>query len=216
MYRSHKIDVRYIHPEHENIIEFYDLPGIETSTNFQTFCNDNGGLIKYDAFLIFCTSQLTNCEIKLAGNFARDIAMPFVFIEENVDCSVKSREKIDRLKSPINFVRSGSDIYIMKKDGGIYPLVKEITSKLIKRRKEYFIRYFNDQIFKNKEFSQQEQLMAEIKAVVNKRGVDGIGELYKELIKTLEKPELNLVITGNAGTGKSSFINAVRGYVVNE
>ena len=136
--------------------------------------------------------------------------MPFVFIKENDDCGANSRQKIDRLKRPINFVKNGADIYIIKMND-VCDLVKEITSNLIERpEKNTLLVVWTSKSSKKKQFSLQERLVAEIKDVFNRRGADGIDELYQESIQTLENPKLNLVITGDSGTGKSSFINAFR------
>ena len=45
---------------------------------------------------------------------------------------------------------------------------------------------------------------------IHKHGVSGIEELFKAKLDDWKKVEINIGVTGNAGVGKSSFINAAR------
>ena len=46
---------------------------------------------------------------------------------------------------------------------------------------------------------------------VEEHGVDGIGRLYRQQLEEWKDVELNFVVTGTSGSGKSAFINAMRG-----
>ena len=45
---------------------------------------------------------------------------------------------------------------------------------------------------------------------VAEHGVAGIGEFYRKQLETWKDEELNFLVTGNSGSGKSTFINAIR------
>ena len=52
---------------------------------------------------------------------------------------------------------------------------------------------------------------AEIESYVEQNGVSGISEFVKEKLDTWKKTEVHLGVTGDSGSGKSSFVNAIRG-----
>ena len=51
----------------------------------------------------------------------------------------------------------------------------------------------------------------EIKEYIKRNGVSGIEEFFKMQLERWKEVEVNIGITGCSGTGKSSFINAIRG-----
>ncbi|XP_046843678.1 uncharacterized protein LOC124437788 [Xenia sp. Carnegie-2017] len=209
-------DTNYTHLEHDNKIELCDLPGIETFKNFKSFCQSIGGLNSYDAFLMFCKSKLTCQEKELAEKLSKEFEIPFIFVYKIVDGSSKMVEENNSLNCPKDFVKDGSDLYVIDKKiienvQNFSTLCEDIIGKLIKRRNQYFVRCFSEEIYKNKHFTEKDRLLAEAKYSITKHGVSGLNELYQKQIDSLKNTEIHLAITGGSGTGKSSFINAVRG-----
>ena len=52
---------------------------------------------------------------------------------------------------------------------------------------------------------------AEIQSYVEQNGVKGISEFLKQKLDTWKETEVHIGITGNSGSGKSSFVNTIRG-----
>ena len=52
---------------------------------------------------------------------------------------------------------------------------------------------------------------AEVQNYVQQHGVRGISEFLKQKLDTWKETEVHLGVTGDTGTGKSSFVNAIRG-----
>ena len=46
---------------------------------------------------------------------------------------------------------------------------------------------------------------------IEKYGVSGIEDIFKAKLEQWKEVEINIGVTGCAGVGKSSFINAIRG-----
>ena len=51
----------------------------------------------------------------------------------------------------------------------------------------------------------------EVKDHVEQHGVSDIGEFLNHMLRRWQDTEVNIGITGDSGTGKSSFINSFRG-----
>jgi putative ribosome biogenesis GTPase RsgA len=53
--------------------------------------------------------------------------------------------------------------------------------------------------------------MADARMHIKQKGVGGIEEFLKEKFQGSKDVKIRFAITGNSGTGKSAFINAIRG-----
>ncbi len=65
--------------------------------------------------------------------------------------------------------------------------------------------------------SWQSQLMKEVKAQLSNlqdKLPHKIQEIVKARLEQWKEVEINFAIIGSSGVGKSSFINAIRGYVI--
>ena len=50
----------------------------------------------------------------------------------------------------------------------------------------------------------------EVEEYVNEHGISNIEEFFKEKLEGWQDVEVNMGVTGDSGTGKSSFINTIR------
>ena len=60
-----------------------------------------------------------------------------------------------------------------------------------------------------------EEYLADAKAYIDKNGVSGIDEFLTKKLNKWKNVKIRFAITGDSGTGKSAFINAIRGWVLN-
>ena len=56
-----------------------------------------------------------------------------------------------------------------------------------------------------------ETAFSEVNDYVTKYGVKGINDFLDDALKKWKQVDINVAVVGEAGTGKSSFINTVRG-----
>ena len=52
--------------------------------------------------------------------------------------------------------------------------------------------------------------MAELKKEIEESGVSNIEEFFRKRVEKWREVEVKIAITGDSGSGKSSFINAIR------
>ncbi|XP_046843671.1 interferon-inducible GTPase 1-like [Xenia sp. Carnegie-2017] len=213
----------YRYSENKNII-FWDLPDIKTLTCLPSRCcfPSNAPCSKspcaenFDAFVIFVKSRISDIEKKIAENISKNLRKPFIFVctlaEDDKKNVKKDKEAMLKNIKTIcfDFVKDlaidESDIYVIDNKFVNKNQFEDIILKLMKRRKNLFVNYLNYAIFVNtkdtKNIFQQAQ----------KHGVDNILDFYSsDSIPLWTDTEINFAIAGDSGTGKSSFINAVRG-----
>ncbi len=56
-----------------------------------------------------------------------------------------------------------------------------------------------------------EEYLADAREYIQQNGVSGIAEFLRKKLDNCKGVKIRFGITGNSGTGKSSFINAIRG-----
>ena len=52
---------------------------------------------------------------------------------------------------------------------------------------------------------------SEVKDYVKKHGVEGITTFLENALEKWKEEDINIAVVGNSGSGKSTFINTVRG-----
>ena len=66
-------------------------------------------------------------------------------------------------------------------------------------------------LFNMCDFSEWEMIeMTELKKEIEESGVSNIEEFFRKRLEKWREVEVNIAITGDSGSGKSSFINAIR------
>ncbi|XP_046843662.1 uncharacterized protein LOC124437779 [Xenia sp. Carnegie-2017] len=221
-----------LHFKYKNV-ELWDLPGIGTpeNPNLETYCRNIGDLQKYDAFLIFSKSRFTENEMQLVKKVSKELHRPFLCLHTYAHIDIKNAEEVDGLlmnketameeikKCCFNnlkgLVNDETDIYVIDNNDmekcNFDCLSGEVILKLLKCRKDYFLNCLNHVIFKNEKLTDEERLLAEAVHRVKKHGLIDFEDFIRDQIESWENTEINLAITGDSGTGKSSFINAMRG-----
>ena len=66
-------------------------------------------------------------------------------------------------------------------------------------------------MFLDKKTGLTEQYMADVGTHVKEKGVSGIKEFLREKLERSKDVEIRFAITGDSGTEKSAFINAING-----
>ncbi|XP_046843658.1 uncharacterized protein LOC124437776 [Xenia sp. Carnegie-2017] len=228
------LETIYPHPQYENI-KLCDLPGIGAPNNpdLETYTNNIGGLKTYDGFIIFSKSKFTNYEINLVEKVSKELQRPFVCVHTHAHLNVTNAKEGEALASQSTeataldkireccfdnlkgLVKDANDVYVINNNDtekyDFDSLRDNVILKLLKRRKEYFLYSLNCVIYGSRELSELEKRLEEAKFHVNKYGLIDVDDFYQTQIDSWRNMKINIAVTGYTGTGKSSFINAVRG-----
>ena len=161
-----------------------------------------------------------NAKIREAREHAKKISKklrtPFIFIvteNEKKDGNQSENALLDRKKKDFfenvkDLVDDQSDIYtsedIDTKKNDFKKRCNNIISKLVKRRKDAFLHSLNEAAYVTNEKTNKLYKEAQY------HGVSHISDFYDQIFFPWKNVPINFAITGDAGTGKSSFINAVR------
>ena len=220
----------YIHPKNQKI-KLWDLPGIGSTKypNLQEYF-EKIDLKSYDAFLIFSKTRFTNDDKELAEKFSKELNKPFFFIRTNIDQNLKNAQRDrpqlnevsvlenirkDSFENLRDLIHDKKDVFLIDNE---FPekydfnrLCEDVVSKLLERRSQSFLRSLTYVIYKNNSITEDDPRLAEVKDRFDRKGICGISDFYHRQINSFKEVKINLAITGDSGTGKSSFINAVRG-----
>ena len=180
--------------------------------------------------LSFAKHNSPNMTKSLQKSFKR-AQKPFFFVRTNIhqdlinaqedkgpqfdETSVLEKVKKDCFENLKGLIHDENDIFLIdNKVTEKYDFDRlrgDVVSKLLERRSESFLQSLNYVMYEKYTISEDEKRTAQIKDYIERHGISGIEDFYHCQISSLKDTEINLAVTGNSGTGKSSFINAVRG-----
>ena len=203
----------YTYPSHP-LVSFCDLPGYGTPTypDVETYWT-KFELEKFDRFLIFI-SRVMQDDREIIQKI-KTINKPFFLIHTKIDIAVESMIKLknDRFREEELLSKIRYNILKSTKPcpkGNIFIINNHEPHKW-----EFFllVEAIMNVMPMNPEIDDDltEQYMADARKYVNENGVGGIQEFIRKKLLGSKDVKIRFAITGNSGTGKSAFINAIRG-----
>ncbi|XP_046843682.1 T-cell-specific guanine nucleotide triphosphate-binding protein 2-like [Xenia sp. Carnegie-2017] len=136
------------------------------------------------------------------------------------EASVLRKMKRDCLKNLKGLIHNKKDVYMIDsrfpKKYDFEDLRTAVLTELLERRSEHFLKSLLDVIYKNSSMTQEDKCFAQVRDRVDRQGLSGINDFYHRQISSLKEEKIILAVTGVSRTGKSSFINTVRGLKAHE
>ena len=202
----------YTYPSHP-LVSFCDLPGYGTPSypDVETYWT-KFELEKFDRFLIFI-SRVMQDDREIMQKI-KTINKPFFLIYTKIDIAAETMMKLkeDRFREEELLPTIRNDILKWTK-----PCPKEnifIINNHEPRKWEFFQlieAIMNVMPPPETDDDLTEQYMADARKHVKENGVSGIQEFLRKKLDGSKDVKIQFAITGNSGTGKSAFINAIRG-----
>ncbi|XP_028404337.1 interferon-inducible GTPase 5-like [Dendronephthya gigantea] len=185
------------------LVSFWDLPGYGTSIEMYW---RKLGLEKFDRFLIFISPTVTEFDRELIQKLKSN-TKPFFVIRTKIDSEFKSHfqeeeflhEKRDYLLRELNRSLTEKDIFLINN----YDPRKWDFMRLIEA--------VSDVSPEPEIATLTDQYMGDTRKYVKENGVSNIEEFLKTKLERSKEVKIRFGITGDSGTGKSAFINAIRG-----
>ncbi|XP_028404317.1 interferon-inducible GTPase 5-like [Dendronephthya gigantea] len=216
----------YNPPGKQNIF-FWILPSIdnETPSCYRRYF-ESVDVEMYDVFLMFiCASCEDHQVLLLIAEEIKHRKKPVVFVHVLQGGSRRGLRRPTPPQNPGLVQEIGSEVYCIDihqpGECDFYKLTKAIANGLPSPKKECFNKIpkigelfaldrFN-RFVKEKEEKKIVPSGDELKELLQKNGITGIQQMMDERLKTWKDVIINLAILGDSGSGKSSFINAIRG-----
>ncbi|KAJ3595242.1 hypothetical protein NHX12_004546 [Muraenolepis orangiensis] len=229
----------YPHPKNPNVT-VWDLPGIGTTKFPADQYLKHIGFEKFDFFIIVSSDRFRENDAMLAQEIKK-MDKTFYFVRAKIDSNLLSAEKsqkkyneektLQKIKdnciqgleeqgvmAPHVFLVSNFDLQLYdfptlqetmerdlpshKRDTLILAL-PNICSSNIKKKKE---------VLRSRiKMSLESKALAEIVTALKNNDTQKAASITKKYLRDLESIPLNIAVTGESGSGKSTFINAFRG-----
>ncbi|XP_028404265.1 interferon-inducible GTPase 1-like [Dendronephthya gigantea] len=210
----------YFPPENNNV-HFCILPSIDNVISSQSYLT-NAKVEMYDVFLLFvsasCNEQLLSIAKKVKSRHK-----PIFFVQIGLQGDAEkatiwhefSRMELEYISSKVYRI----DVHqqykhhfceLTKAIADILPYSKKESFSQIPKVGELLAMHYFKEFVKEKEEKKIIPSGNEIEKLLAKSGIMGVQHMMDERLKRWEDVKINLAILGNSGSGKSSFINAIR------
>ena len=206
----------YVYPSNP-LVSFCDLPGYNTPKypDVETYWRKLA-LEKFDRFLIFTLRAITQNDLD-AIKKVKFINKPFILIRTHIDQDAESmmRKKKDQFKEEELLSTIRDDILKLTK-----PCPQEnifIINNYDPHKWDFFklieaIMSLMPDPGVDTSSDLTEQYLADARQHIKENGVGDIEKFLKRKLEKAKSVKIRFAVTGNSGTGKSTLINAIRGY----
>ncbi|XP_015271844.1 PREDICTED: uncharacterized protein LOC107114766 [Gekko japonicus] len=228
----------YPHPTFRNVT-IWDLPGIGTPRFKAEKYLEEVNYNRYDFFIIVASSRFTVCDIQLS-HAVQEMGKRFYYVRSKMDNSIKS-EKIKpdfneeatlrkiRKYCLDNLVEAGvssPEVFLISNwywDKYDFPLLQRTLENEMEEFERHASVAEDESHERSTELSQSTGICAflskaalaldltKLRDTVAQKCLEEVTAEIRRELDALENVRLNIAITGAAGTGKSSFVNALRG-----
>ncbi|CAB3999842.1 interferon-inducible GTPase 5-like [Paramuricea clavata] len=193
----------YIYPSNPHVC-FCDLPGYGTPSypDLETYWRILE-LEKFDIFLIFISLRVTELDLAIIKK-VKSIKKSFFLIRTKIDVEcMMNKDLLSKIKDYIvtrtkHLSCAEEDIFLISNyypfEWDFFRLIQAIIHVMPSPEKDI-----------------TQQYLAEARTYIKQNGVSGIEEFLRKKLEGSKDVKIRFGITGDSGTGKSTFINAIRG-----
>ena len=190
----------YPHPKNKQL-KFWDLSGVGILEFYRGIYFEEVDFDKYDFFLIISSNRFTGNDKWLGKEIAKK-KKQFFFVRTRIN-DEHDHLTNDEEKDMLNKIRED----IRKDLGNLYQEERVFLIDSYQHEKYDFER-LECELMNN---CLREAEIRKCKEEFNRNGMTGIQNYFRKKLEEWKKVPLNIGVIGNSGTGKSSFINTIRG-----